>query len=434
VKIYPDGKLIRELREARGWTQKELAERTGWSKKTIENSEAGRSVRLNTLTDIAEALGVLMIRLVLAIAHLDSKPGSRARSADPQIDPDLDAAEEVKAMGPAALPPSPQPAEWPRKPTLLVVDDDERDTIHTIFRKLKDEYTVYTAKSADEAERILDANDITAIIADQRMPGCTGVELLKSVRSRSPRTIRLLMTGHQEFDALEAAINEAGIYHFVRKGCPVHELRQILLNAKDKFDLERRYDRLVLELGRLNDQLEKRVAARTQELEKLTITDPLTSLLNRRGLDQQVDQAVKHRNRYSNALALAYVDLDNFKHVNTTFGYLGGDAVLVAIAQVLSSVVREADMVARAGGDEFIALATNTDAVGAEQLGNRILTAIATTITPFKGQNISLTASAGFAVAGHGVPATYEELRRVASAAVQKAKDAGRNQCIIQTL
>ncbi len=431
--IRPDGRKMRQLREERGWTQEELAERVGYSKRTIENAEAGRRVRWKTLQDFAQALNVLPIYLVLTgDSPAEAKPRPPARLTDPAID--LDAHPSATPVPPTAPASSGAPPPAPRrKHTLLVVDDDTYNFVG-IIGHYKDEFTIYTAKSADEAERVFERDAIDLILTDQRMPGRSGVELLEWVRTRSPRTIGLLMTGFAEYDDLEAAVNRGHIYHVVPKPWKTDDMRRTLRNAAEKFDLERRYEQLVAELSALNEELEQRVSDRTRELELLALTDPLTGLFNRRATVQLAGQEVKRHARYPNALALGILDVDYFKNVNTVHGYPGGDIVLVALAQVLSSQVRDTDSVGRMGGEEFLVIARETDAAGAQKQADRILKTVADTEIAFEGQQIKVTMSAGFAVAGPGVPATYEELYKIASATVQEAKDAGRNRCVVRCL
>src|SRR6516225_3518503 len=134
------------------------------------------------------------------------------------------------------------------------------------------------------------------------MPQMTGVQLLEWVRENHPRTVRLLMTGYAELEDAVAAINRGQVYHYLLKPWRTEDLLQILSNAAQKFELERTNERLLDELLRLNRDLEKRVAERTQELEqanhrleetnnqlqqqthelkRLALTDPLTGLFNR---------------------------------------------------------------------------------------------------------------------------------------------------------
>jgi PleD family two-component response regulator len=237
--------------------------------------------------------------------------------------------------------------------TVLLVDD-EPYILPTLKALLAGEFDVLTASSAEEAERLLAARPIDVLLADQKMPRRTGVQLLEWARQHSPHTIRLLMTGYSELDDAVEAINRGHVYYYLLKPWRADDLLQIIRNAADKFHLERRREELLCELQQLNQELERRVAQRTQdleeanqlleqrarELERLALTDPLTGLLNRRAMDELAHFELKRHARYPSPLALGYVDIDHFKRVNSDYLLTGGDEVLKGLARVLTGSVR----------------------------------------------------------------------------------------------
>ena len=102
------------------------------------------------------------------------------------------------------------------------------------------------------------------------------------------------------------------------------------------------------------------------KLDSLARLDSLTGLYNRRAFYQTVSQEASRSGRSHSTYTIAYLDVDNFKQVNDTFGHVVGDEVLVTIASILKSNLRRADTVARMGGDEFVLLLPDTDAENAE--------------------------------------------------------------------
>ena len=121
------------------------------------------------------------------------------------------------------------------------------------------------------------------------------------------------------------------------------------------------------------------------------------------------------------------VDLDHFKVVNDTFGHLAGDAVLCQVAAVLLEGLREVDMLARWGGEEFIAILPETGRTGASIVAERICRSVEQTTTKYDDNSISCTISIGVA-AVEQPPATLDEIIELADQAVYRAKAAGRNQ------
>jgi diguanylate cyclase (GGDEF)-like protein len=116
--------------------------------------------------------------------------------------------------------------------------------------------------------------------------------------------------------------------------------------------------RLAGEVNRLELEL---AAARSRmaALETRAEIDPLTDLVNRRGLERELKRALAYVKRYGTSAVLVYIDLDGFKLVNDRHGHAAGDAVLKAVAMVLTRQVRTSDLVARLGGDEFVVLLWN---------------------------------------------------------------------------
>ena len=146
----------------------------------------------------------------------------------------------------------------------------------------------------------------------------------------------------------------------------VREKTQSLVEANKRLEVNNR------ELLELNSQMK----AAQAKLEKIASTDSLTGLYNRFEIDKRLKyqaHAIKRsgESRYE-GFSILYIDIDNFKYINDTFGHQAGDLVLVSFAEILKSVTRQVDIVARYGGDEFIVLMPNTDYEGAKEAADRI--------------------------------------------------------------
>jgi serine/threonine-protein kinase len=114
-----------------------------------------------------------------------------------------------------------------RKPQILFVDDEQRvlNSMRIMFRR---EFDLHFANSGKDALEIIRNQDIDVIVADHRMPQMTGVEVLSAVRNLSPRTVRILLTGYADLDAVESSINDCEVFRFLTKPCPPEQLRETL--------------------------------------------------------------------------------------------------------------------------------------------------------------------------------------------------------------
>ena len=158
----------------------------------------------------------------------------------------------------------------------------------------------------------------------------------------------------------------------------------------------------------------------------LARTDPLTGLHNRRMFEETMAAALARARRNQQQLALAYLDIDHFKHVNDTHGHGTGDQVLAEFARRLKLAVRATDTVARLAGDEFVVIFENlADDTEASRLAEKILSSIEPTFV-FGELSFSITTSIGIATNANG-SASIDELMEASDNALYEAKRGGRN-------
>ncbi|OWW21699.1 hypothetical protein AYR66_21615 [Noviherbaspirillum denitrificans] len=163
-----------------------------------------------------------------------------------------------------------------------------------------------------------------------------------------------------------------------------------------------------------------------EQLEHQATHDPLTGLPNRNLLTDRLMQAISYAQRYQRMIAVAFLDLDKFKHVNDTLGHDAGDQLLKIVAERLSDCVRDSDTVARLGGDEFVLVLydqANEDIT--YHATQRVLSSIAEPMV-IAGREITVTCSIGFAVYPQD-GADAETLIRNADTAMYRAKELGRD-------
>jgi PleD family two-component response regulator len=351
------------------------------------------------------------------------------------------------------------------KLSLLLVDNVPY-VLDPLARLLARDYDVVTADSADAAECVFHRQSVDIILTDQKMPKRSGIELLEWVRFHSPRTVRLVMTGHAELAATIDAINRGHVYHYLTKGWHEEELLLVLRNAAEKVVRERKIEELHEELRQVNSDLEARVLQRTQELEKanrelekaykelkrhdkemkrLALTDPLTELHNRRMIESLAAAELRRHTRYHNPLSLGIIDVDHFKNINTKYELPGGDAILQGVAKLLTASIRETDAVGRLGdeeflsvgrygGEEFLVIAREATEDGAWKLGERIRKKVEGSPIAYKTEQVAITVSIGFAVAEGATPVTYKDMYEVAAAGLKQSKDTGRNRVVVRRI
>lgn len=163
------------------------------------------------------------------------------------------------------------------------------------------------------------------------------------------------------------------------------------------------------------------------ELEKANRQDGLTKVLNRRYWEEQLKQEIQRSLRYKHPLSLILFDLDKFKDLNDKYGHLGGDFVLIELSSMISSLLRDSDLLGRYGGEEFGIVLPDTNAEGAMEVAERIRKAIAEHPMLFNQQTIRVTLSMGVAELDPSNHLLHDDLIREADVALYNAKRAGRN-------
>lgn len=164
----------------------------------------------------------------------------------------------------------------------------------------------------------------------------------------------------------------------------------------------------------------------TDELRSLAAHDPLTRLLNRRGLTDALE--AHFRSRTAEPAFLLIVDIDHFKRINDTHGHKAGDLVLCHVADALNASARQSDLICRLGGEEFVVAALGSDKAGVLQLAERMRVAIERLEVPDSSrcQSIRCTATIGVSERLDSVQA-FDDCLQQADTALYRGKAAGRN-------
>ena len=323
------------------------------------------------------------------------------------------------------------------KEVILCVDDDSGvlTSLRSLLGKnLQHGQVIEIAESGAEALDLIDElekdeQQLALIIADYIMPGMKGDELLVQVHRRMPQTQTIMLTGQSNLDGVKRAINEARLFRFLEKPWHNEDVLLTVNAALQTYHLNAELQRHMHELSRLNEDLEKTVSQRTQELveknlelEQLSVTDRLTRLYNRLFLDRVLEREFAAAGRKSRCFSLILMDIDRFKRVNDTFGHHSGDQVLISLALILQQRVRGSDVVGRWGGEEFLIICPDTELAGALQMAENLRLSIAAHDFPHVG-----ACSASFGAASYLPGDTIAAVETRADKALYAAKQGGRN-------
>ena len=231
---------------------------------------------------------------------------------------------------------------------ILFVDDEEsvRAALAAMAESLN--YHYLTASSGFEAIKVLKSTSVDLVLSDIVMPGMDGLELLDHIKEHYKETDVIISTGFFE-KASYAEVIKAGAIDFIKK--PV-----------DRAELEAKLARAVRERKLV------------RELERLSMHDALTSLLNRRSFDERFPYESERAHRQNYSLIMAFIDVDNFKDYNDQYGHQAGDEVLINLGKIMAECTREkVDLCFRLGGDEFAVLLPQASSDQGMEIAQRIL-------------------------------------------------------------
>jgi len=348
-----------------------------------------------------------------------------------ELDDLPDGAEEERAVQPHT--PLATKIDYKDYPVLVV--DDEEENILAFQLNFRHDFTLDAASSGAEALEALLHKEYAVVVTDQRMPGMTGVELLERTVDRFPHLIRIIVTGYTDNQSLIDAINMGRIYKYITKPWSRDEMAVTIKRAIEAYALARENDRLLEELRKKNEELERIVEERTRKLRdanarlhQLAITDGLTGLFNHRYFHEKWREEIKRSERFGEPTSLLIIDVDWFKNYNDRQGHPRGDVVLRDLAHLLERNFREVDVVARYGGEEFAVILPRTAKEDAHHLADRIRAQVEE--APFPHQEVqpggTITCSFGLATYPDDGATASTVLER-ADQALYAAKQDGRN-------
>lgn len=195
--------------------------------------------------------------------------------------------------------------------------------------------------------------------------------------------------------------------------------------SEDYCKLEQQVARLTKENKDLNTQL----GEISRSLDLASRIDPMTGLANRRDIMEKITREYSRATRHKSTFSIILADVDNFRQINDTYGYNAGDDVLVEISRVLMSCLRSEDICARWKGEAFLVLLPETPENGAVTVARKIHESI--DMTEFKAQKPGIRTTISLGICEYNADQTLFDCIIRAEKALQKAKDAGKNQLSI---
>jgi diguanylate cyclase (GGDEF)-like protein len=271
--------------------------------------------------------------------------------------------------------------------TILVADDEPINRTLIQRRLERAGYHVFTAENGREAVEAALHYLPDLIILDVMMPLVDGLEACRLIKgNEATRAIPVIFLSARDETDVKVNGLSLGADDYISKPFKAEEL---LARVEVAMRLKRERDLL-----RLSAEEARATALVAQEC---AMTDALSGMLNRYGLQRVLTHEHAEARRYTRPLSCLMIDLDNFKTINDTYGHVAGDVALKQVAGILNEIVRRSDMVSRYGGDEFLVLLPETDLEGAEALAEKIRARAASQVFGDGTPRFRLTLSIGAA-------------------------------------
>lgn len=293
---------------------------------------------------------------------------------------------------------------------ILVVDDDE--AICSMLTRALDggAHIIEMAYGGQEAIDRLRNDSFDLVITDLKMPAVGGVEVLSKAKELDPLSEVIVITGYASVKSA-VEVMKLGAYDYITKPFNLERIRFLVDRALEK--------RRLLQ-----------VAAERDSFERLSQLDGMTEVNNRRGFDQFLAAEMSRCRRYARPVSLLMMDLDDLKAINDSHGHQAGDTVLREVASTLKRSVRDSDLVARYGGDEFAVILVETSKADAIATANRLRALMAMSAHPNSGLDVDPTQATTVSIGVSNYPTDagdVNELVREADRALYAAKASGGN-------
>jgi two-component system cell cycle response regulator len=301
---------------------------------------------------------------------------------------------------------------------VLVADDDPTSRLIADMALRALDQECHTASDGIEAWDAFQALRPDVVMSDWVMPGMSGLELCRKIRSSAANTYPylIMVTNRGAVEEIVEGMN-AGVDDYLVKPLNTEDLQARLIGARRVTDLHAQLATQRTELQGLN-----------LELSAIARRDPLTGLGNRRALEEDLKLLEARVTRYGHRYCMALLDVDLFKSYNDTYGHMAGDEILQAVAVQLKAEARGGDAVFRYGGEEFLCIFPEQSLAGGRLAVERMRSGVMKLAIPHTGSPSGvLTISGGVAVLDPGQSTSASAVLKAADEALYRAKQLGRN-------
>ncbi len=250
---------------------------------------------------------------------------------------------------------------------------------------------------------------IDVILLDMSLPDSQGIDTFIEAHNHAPGIPIIVFSNHDD-ETLAVKTLQEGAQDYLIKA----RVNRDLLIRSISYSIER------------HQTLKKKLEQAQLALQRTANHDNLTGLPNRKLLYEFLDKSIARARRYNKIIAIMFLDLDKFKLTNDSLGHVVGDLLLQSVAKRIKSCVRESDIVARMGGDEFIVVLESIDSVQhAATVANRIVK-ILSNVHILEGNKLNITTSIGISLCPDD-SVDLETLIKNADTAMYNAKKSGKN-------
>jgi two-component system chemotaxis family response regulator WspR len=315
---------------------------------------------------------------------------------------------------------------------MVLLVDDQAIIAEALRRSLATQPNVdfHYCANPEDALRVAQETRPTVILQDLVMPGVDGLTLVRQYReSEATRDIPIIVLSTKEEARIKSAAFAAGANDYLVKLPDTIELvARIRYHSRSYLNLLQRD-----EAYRALRQSQQQLMETNLELQRLTHSDGLTGLSNRRHLDDYLSAEFRRAMRDRLPIGFLMIDVDNFKSYNDTYGHVAGDDVLKRVAHTIEeSLNRPADLAARFGGEEFAVVLPSTAEGGMRLLGEKIRLAVEALDVPHSGSDAGrLTISVGGVTQVPEMEENAKQLIEAADLALYRAKRDGRNRVVV---